>query len=138
MLNLHTESALVHHSFGRVDRALTGSAYDLLAAVCEHISARPELFDQGGLRHSVVWWLVTLYDGPLAPDAGDWIKWLDRARMLLGMPTDKDDLLDYVALLLAFTPSGRPGTRAYAQEGIRRLKAFMVANERHLRDTRLP
>ena len=120
-----------------MDRPLTGSAYDLCDAVCEQIFAHHELFDQRALRHSVVWWLVTLHDGPMVPDASEWIKWLDRARTLLGMPTDKDDLLDYVALLFAFNPPGQPRTREYAHEGIKRLKAFMIANERHLRAARI-
>ena len=121
------------HAFSRADRRLLGTAYDLCEAVCEQIDAHYERVDQRGLKHSVVWWLVTLHDGPRSPSPGDWIGWLDRARVLLGMPAERDDLLDYVALLFAFNPAGRPGTREYAREGVKRLRAFMTANEQHLR-----
>jgi hypothetical protein len=137
MLNMHIDQPALE---GRPTLAnpAAGTAYALCAAVCEQIAAQPDLFDQRTLRHSVVWWMVTLHDPDHVPGPREWVMWLDRARALLGMREAGEELLDYVALLFAFNPPGTPGTFEYACGGVRRLRAFMAANEDYLRSTRLP
>ena len=116
---------------------IPATAYDLCAAVADQITVHHDRYDQRALRHSVVWWLVTLHDGPDVPSSSTWKAWLERAGALLGMPSDGDDFVDCVALLFAYIPPGTPGTPEYATQGATRLRMFMATNEAALRSTSL-
>lgn len=137
------------------------NAYELCERVCEHIAAEPLTYNQAtflscdvdeqravmgrptdcGTMACRAGWMVVLTDGINRAVAHEFhIE--ERACELLGVISSTSDIGWDVADLFNGGAIDedilKPGTEAYALEGVRGLRAFMATHEAHLRATPIP
>ena len=143
------------------------TAYELLERVCAAIKAHPLAYYQDqwmlkskrdvvkrlrltneqarescGTAYCRAGWIVALHDGSAAARrmSCEWHseEFGERAREILAMPyQSSDDPIRECRLFQSGTVAAHPGTRAYAREGVRGLKAFMEQHKAHLKARKL-